>query len=206
MGNLIQQQKTILLPAAAKIGRDGTVTWLIKGKKKTGKLTKTGRVRFHVDTWTAQFTDETGTVQRISTKTKNRSAAEQILARYEAEVARIKSGVVTREELDSVQTRHVSLEEALEQFRTKMVAGGCTPEHVFKTMQRVTRFCFETGINSVAKIRREPVERWMANEIQKRILTPSSVNHYLTAIKSFAQYLTEGAFSKKGRNCSCLFG
>jgi integrase len=31
----------------------------------------------------------------------------------------------------------------------------------------------------------------MANEIQKKILTPSSVNHYLTAIKSFVQYLTD---------------
>jgi len=79
MGSLIQRQKTILLPEGAKVGRDGTVTWLVKGKKKTGKLTKTGRVRFHVDMWTAQFTDETGTVQRVSTKTKNRSAAEKNL-------------------------------------------------------------------------------------------------------------------------------
>jgi len=58
-------------------------------------------------------------------------------------------------------------------------------------MQRVTRLCQETGMASVTKIRREAVERWMANEIQKKILTPNSVNHYLTAIKSFVQYLVD---------------
>jgi len=113
MGNLIQQQKTIPLPKGAKIGRDGIVTWLAKGKKKTGKLSKTGTVIVRVDTWTAQFTDETCTVRRGSTKTKNRSAAEKILARYETEVDRIKSGVATREELDKVQTRQITLGDAL---------------------------------------------------------------------------------------------
>ena len=40
------------------------------------------------DTWTAQFTDETGAVRRVSTKTTNRSVAEKILARYEAGMVR----------------------------------------------------------------------------------------------------------------------
>ena len=108
MGNLIRVWKTVPLPTGAKIGRSGTVTWTVKGKKRTGKLSGTDKVSHQVDTWSAEYTDETGKVRRVSTKTKNRSAAEQILARYEAEVARIKSGVVTREELTKAQTPQIT--------------------------------------------------------------------------------------------------
>ena len=38
MGSLIKIWKTLPMPAGAKIGRNGTVSWLAKGKKKTGKL------------------------------------------------------------------------------------------------------------------------------------------------------------------------
>ena len=38
MGSLIKIWKTLPMPNGAKIGRNGTVTWLAKGKKKTGKL------------------------------------------------------------------------------------------------------------------------------------------------------------------------
>ena len=191
MGHLIRVWTKSPLPSSAKIGRNGTVTWTVKGKKRTGKLSGTDTVSHQVDTWSAEYTDETGKVRRVTTKTKNRSAAEQILAKYEAEVARIKSGVVTREELTKAQTPRLTLDEALERFRTKMVAAGNTPDHITLTLQRVLRLCLESGIDSVAKICREAVERWIANEVQKKVLTPNSINHYITAVKSFTQYLVD---------------
>ena len=61
MGSLIKIWKTIPIPAGAKVGRTGTVTWTVKGKKRTGKMSASpGRVTVQSDTWTAQFTDETG--------------------------------------------------------------------------------------------------------------------------------------------------
>jgi len=173
------------------VKRDGTVTWTVKGKKRTGKITKKGTVSLQVDTWTAQFTDENGKSQRVSTKTKNRSAAEKILARYETEIDRIKSGVLTRDELSATKTRRITLEDALKRFRTKMTASGNTEEYVNKTEQRILRLCSETNIDAISKICRETVERWIANEIQKKILSPSSINHYITAIKSFVKYIVE---------------
>jgi len=113
MGSLIQNWKTIPLPEGAKVGRDGAVTWIVRGKKKTGKLSGTGKVTVQVDVWTAQFTDETGKVQRISTKTKDRSIAAKILAQKEAEVDRIRAGIATREELDKAQAPRIALEEVL---------------------------------------------------------------------------------------------
>jgi len=52
MGSLIKIWKTMPMPDGAKVGRNGTVTWLAKGKKKTGKLaTVPGRVTVQSDTW-----------------------------------------------------------------------------------------------------------------------------------------------------------
>ena len=60
MGSLIKIWKTIEMPPGARVKQDGTVTWTVKGKKRTGKLSKTGSVSVQSDTWTAQFTDENG--------------------------------------------------------------------------------------------------------------------------------------------------
>ena len=191
MGTLIRQWKTISLPKNATVGRNGHVTWFAKGIKRTGKLSKSGKVNVQSENWTAQFTDETGAVRRVTTKTTNRSAAEIILARYVAEVDRIRAGVATREELSKAHVRHITLDDALKRFRTKMTASGNTTEHVNKTEQRILRLCNETKIDTIAKIRRETIERWIASEIQKKILSPSSINHYITAIKSFVKYVVD---------------
>ena len=42
MGRLINSWKTIPFPAGATVKRDGIVTWMVKGKKKTGKISKNG--------------------------------------------------------------------------------------------------------------------------------------------------------------------
>ena len=113
------------MPAGAMV-KNGIVTWTVKGKTRTGKITKNGKVTVQVDTWTAQYTDENGEVRRVSTKTKNRSIAERILANYVAEVERIRGGIMTREELEKVVAKNVSLDDAVEKFRTKMIASGVT--------------------------------------------------------------------------------
>jgi hypothetical protein len=43
MGSLIKIWKTIVLPEGAAVKRDGTVTWTVKGKKRTGKMTSSGK-------------------------------------------------------------------------------------------------------------------------------------------------------------------
>ena len=180
------------IPDGAKVGRNGTVTWLAKGKRKTGKLaTVPGRVTVQSDTWTAQFVDENGKCQRISTKTTVRSIAEKILARYQTEVDRIRTGVATRDELSRIHFRLVTLEKALEQYRTKMIADGSTLKHINGTLTRIKKMCGETGIESLADIRREALERWIASEVQRKVFSPRSINHYLTSFKSFAQYLAD---------------
>ena len=190
MGTLIRAWKTIPLPPGATVKKN-IVTWTAKGKKKTGKLSGLDRVSVQVDTWTAQFTDETGKVRRVSTKTANRNAAEKILSNFEAEVDRIKSGVVTREELAQIPLRHITLDSALEKFRTKLVAGGNTASHVRTSMYRIRTVLQDCEIDSIPKIRREAVERWIADEIQKKERSLGTINSYLIIVKGFVQYLAD---------------
>ena len=191
MGSLLRIWKTIPMPKNAAVGCDGKVTWTVGGKKKTGKLSGTSRVRVQVSAWTAQFTDETGQTRRVSTRTSNRSAAEKILAKHEAEIDRIKSGVVTRSELLRSQTRHATLEDMLEQFRTKMIAEGSSVRHVANTQRQILSFFDEAGITSVDKLLREVVEKWVATEIQSKVRSPRTINKYIGCIKAFVQYLTD---------------
>ena len=190
MGTLIRAWKTIPLPADAKV-KNGIVTWTAKGKKKTGKMSGSDRVSVQVGTWTAQFTDENGKVRRVSTKTANRQAAEKILSNFVAEIDRVKSGVVTRDELDQLPLRHITLDSALEKFRTKLVAGGNTATHVRTSMYRLQKIFQSCEIDSIPKIRREVVERWIAGEIQKKVRSHGTINSYLITLKGFAQYLTD---------------
>jgi integrase len=191
MGALIQIWKTIPIPAGAVAGQDGTIKWFSQGKIKTGKLSGTNRVSVQSDTWTAQFSDETGKVRRVSTHTVNRSVAERILAQHEKEIDRIKAGIITREELDKVQVRQTPLKKLLKQFRKKMTASGKTPSYINLTMQELVSVFDDCRIDSIEKFRRETVDQWIANEVQRKVRSIGTINCYLIAVKVFAQYLTD---------------
>jgi len=195
------------MPEGATVSRDGKVTWTARGKKRTGKLSPTGNVSMQVDTWTAQFTDETGKTRKVPTKTTVRSVAEKILAKYEMDVARIRTGVATREELDKAEAPKVTVAEALDRLLTKMKASGNVPLHIRTTRQQITDILKDCGIDSIADIRREPIERWIANELQRRDnsvetindserrhkkpRSATTINQYVSSLKCFVQYLTE---------------
>ena len=184
------------LPAGATVKQNGTVTWTVKGKKRTGKLSGTNRVSFQVDTWTAQFTDENGKSQRVSTKTTVRSVAEKILARYQSEVDRIRTGVATRDELNRAQIKQTPLDTLIEQFRTKMTADGRVPVYIKTTIRQISALFATCGIDSLAAIRRESVERWIADEIHRKKRAAATINSFIISVKAFVQYLTDtGVFA-----------
>jgi integrase len=179
------------MPPGATVGRNGLVTWTVRGKKRTGKLSGTDRVSIQVDTWTAKFKDENGKIRRIPTKETNRKVAEQILAQYEKDIARIKTGVITREELDRAQVKSMPLNDLLEQYRTKMVANGLTQRTIKDAFRKIFVLFASCEIDTLAKIRRETIERWVANEINSKIRAAGTINSYLSAVRCFVQYLVD---------------
>jgi hypothetical protein len=140
------------MPVGAKVKGDGTVTWTVKGKRRPGKISKAGNVSLQVDTWTAQFTDEKGKIRKVATKVTDRAVAEKMLVKYEREVDRIRTGVLTREELAKAEAPQVTLEEALERFETSMLANGCVPKYIKTTKDLVSKILGDCGIKSLADI------------------------------------------------------
>ena len=78
-----------------------------------------------------------------------------MLAQYEKEVERIKTGVITREELEKVQVQHTPLDDMLGQFRTKMIADGTMASYIDAAFRKISTLFSDCNIDSLAKIRRE---------------------------------------------------
>ena len=191
MGTLIQIWKTISMPVGATTEQDGTVTWVSRGKKKTGKLSGTNRVSVQSDTWTAQFSDETGKVRRVSTKTTNRSVAEKILAHHETAVDHKKLQITSCKELDRLQAQQIPLEDLFVQFQHKMMVTGYSTTYIKLALQQILSMFKECKIDSVVEIRRETIERWIVDETQRKMRSIGTINTYLSAAKAFTQYLTD---------------
>ena len=62
--------------------------------------------------------------------------------------------------------------------------------HIKHTIHRITKLFQACNIDSLVKIRREAVERWIADEIQKSALAAGTINAYIIAVKAFVGYLT----------------
>jgi integrase len=190
MATLVKIYKKIPLQKGA-IVKGKQVFWTSKQKKRTGKLTPDGKVSHQIDVWTAQFTDENGKTKRISTKTTNKIAAEKILAKYVAEVDQIKAGILTRKNLALAKAKKLSIEDALEKFKTKMSASGVTAGHVKKTIGHIITFCGETSIETLPSLKRDIAEQWIADNLQTKERSARTINSYIVSLKSFTKYLAE---------------
>ncbi len=67
MGSLYLSSYTMPIPEGAKISGN-QVKWASKGKTKTGTLSGPGQVLIRSDTQIAKYTDEGGSVKKVSTK------------------------------------------------------------------------------------------------------------------------------------------
>jgi integrase len=119
------------------------------------------------------------------------SRRRKVLARLVAEVDRIRAGIATREELEKAHVQGITFDEALERFQIKMRASGGTERHIQTTLRHVLQILGGNEMNSITKICREAVERWIADEMQSKTRSPRTINSYLGSIKSFTQYLTD---------------
>jgi len=193
MGSLQKSSYTIPLPNGAVV-KNGIVTWTSQGKKRTGKLSGEDRVFCESEFWIAKYTDENGKVRTVSTKTKDRNAANRILAKLETEVERIRAGVATREELVSAVASKSPIAEILEKYRIKMIAERLSKSHIHGVFQQITDLFAVCQIGTLANIDRNKIEKWIATEVQSGIKTPRTINAYLISTKTFLNWCVENGY------------
>ncbi len=205
MGSVFQPSYSIPIPVNATI-KDGVAYWTSKGKSKSGKVVGS-RVLCYSEKYTIKYTDENNKVRKIASKTKDKAAATQILVRHEAEVAKIRAGILTRSDISISSKSSEPIEKYLKKFRVKMVASGGTEKHISGTINKIETICSDLKITKLPELERGRIEQWIADEKSGQwaenekkgyhrigIRSPRTINSYLVAVKSFTAWCVENDF------------
>ena len=190
MGTLSLSSYTIPIPENATI-KNGIVSWKVGKKMKTGKLSGTDKVLCQSEIWIAQFVDENGKLKRVSTKTKDKSAANRVLVKYENEVSLIRAGLTIRSEVNRAIASTKPIKEFVDKYEVKMVARGNSSRYIELAIQRINTIFDECKIDCLSGINRNIIDQWIALEIEKGARTPSTINTYVAAISGFLSWCVE---------------
>jgi integrase len=170
MGTVFKKQTTRPVPAGAEIivrqGRRFARWKTRKGKTRTAPLTvgKDGseRIRTESRCYVAKFKDGAGIVQTIPTGCRDETAARQKLAALERRAELIRSGVMSSAE--DVISRHQTtpLSGHFDAYEEHLKAKGVTGKRVKESRYYLDRLAAESPFSSLADLRREALERWLA--------------------------------------------
>ncbi len=199
MGTLKRQAFTIPMPDGAKVKGD-VVTWTAKGKTKTGKLSPdTGRVLVHSETWTARYKDEAGKTVEVSTKCRDRAAANRVLAKLENEVIQIRTGAVSRRDIDLDRAQSEPLAKHLADFYVAQAAKGVGQVQMKHDRTMLPRFFSEADIETLDEITKQTLEKWIVGCLEGRIVAPikkrqrgpRTINSYIDRLRVFCRWAVD---------------
>ncbi|MDR3235008.1 MAG: site-specific integrase [Planctomycetaceae bacterium] len=194
---VIRCSKTIPLPKNAVI-RKNTVAWTTKrGKKKTGRLNENGNVIIKLDTWQIQYRDENGKLRRETPGLKSEDAARFYLAKKEAEVQRIKAGILTRNELEQSVRRNVSIQTLIENFLNSLIAAGANQIHIKQTQQKLQYLTETLDIKFIRNITADSVEQWIVAERKYAKKSARTINSYTERLKCFCNWAVRTGYLEK---------
>ncbi|MDR2643379.1 MAG: hypothetical protein LBC74_11365 [Planctomycetaceae bacterium] len=105
MSRIYKNVQRIPVPVNAKVYKKLVMWKGIGGSLRTGVLMDSGFVRVESPYWSVQFKDEYSKRKTVTTYTKIKEEAQRILNKLEKDVIRIRSGIVTRQEIELVDNR-----------------------------------------------------------------------------------------------------
>ncbi len=198
MGSLIQQQYTIPFPKGAKIKGD-QVTWTSKEKAKTGILSGPDRVAVRSGVWYAQYTDESGKQKRVSTGCRDKAAANKMLVKLENEVTQIRTGVLSRRDIDSSYAKNEPIKKHLDDFYISQKAKGVGEQQIKDDESMLPRLFQEAGIETLAEITKSRLDLWIVGCLEGRIFDPKkkrirgarTINSYMDRLRVFCRWCVD---------------
>lgn len=122
------------------------------------------RVRVESREWYVRIKMADGSRQDINSRCRDKSAAAAWLAARTREQERVKAGVVTTAELDTVTAGRKPLGDSIEAFLKSMRDNGRTEKHVSGVARYIERAAEGLGWKTLTDLDGEALSGWLANE------------------------------------------
>jgi integrase len=203
MGTVFRKVVTRPVPAGATITqcRDGTATakWTPRGARRPVVAPVVtlddGRqvVRQESGSYFARYRDAGGLVREVTTRCRDKAAAEQRLAELERRADRIRAGVMTRREADAADRMNESLDQHIDDYIDRLPGkrgGQATPLHRDNTRRYLRRLAADCGWSCPADLSRSDLEAWIADQSRKG-RSARSINCHRAAAAAFASWLAD---------------
>jgi integrase len=198
MGTVFRKQVTRPLPAGAEVFvRHGEryARWKDrKGKTRTAPVTTgkdgTDRIVTESPYFVAKYRDGSGVVCVEPTGCRDETAARQVLAELERRAELVRSNVMTAAEV-AIGTHQASpLAKHFDAFDEHYQAKGVTRIHREDTGRYVRRLAADCAFRTLADLRREALERWLALRAAEG-MSARARNAYRNALSSFCNWCVE---------------
>ena len=200
MASLYKQRYTKKIPQGAEI-------LTINGEKKVKVAGKGGKVKMYdyvigrdgqpriggySNTWFVSYVDPDGIRRNQTTGCSDKSAARQVLAKIEQQLEHVKSGMMSKHELQMLESRELPIEDHFEDYMkhldVKTVRGrSLCKAHKDGVRQRLDQIINDCDIQTLEDINVELLEQWML-DFKESGMSPRTVNHYRSAIVSFCNW------------------
>jgi integrase len=165
-----------------------------RGKARTAPLAvgKDGSERIVTESpyYVAKYRDCAGVVREVATGCRDETAARQVLADLERRAELVRSGVMTAAEAAVSDHQAAPLAEHLGAFDEHHQAKGVTKIHREDTGRYLRRLAGDCGFGTLADLRREALERWLAQRTAEG-MSARTRNAYRNALVSFCNWCVE---------------
>jgi integrase len=198
MGTVFRKSYTKPLPAGAEVfTRKGErfARWKDrKGKARTAPLTvgEEGGERLIIESpyFVAKYRDGAGVVRVEATGCRDETAARRVLADLERRAELVRSNVMTAAEAAIGDHQAAPLAKHFAAFDEHHGAKGVTKIHQEDTGRYLNRLAADCAFNTLADLRREPLERWLALRAAEG-MSARTRNAYRNALVSFCNWCVE---------------
>ena len=151
--------------------------------KRGGKSNRGGK-------YSIAWSDHTGKRRTKSSGTTDKAAAERIAAKYEADAALRREGVIdpTLDAIGKESQRSIALH--LADYESKLRAAHRTEKHVRNTAQFIRWVAEHAGFETAGDISADGVNRYAA-KLRDEGRSARTIQAHLSAIKAFTKWLAE---------------
>ena len=139
--------------------------------------------------WYAAWTDHTGKRRTQCTHTTDKSTAERIARKFEADAALRRDGVIDPA-LDAISSESQRpLEDHLTDFESRLRSAGRTDQYVRETMKYIRDICRHGQFADASSINASAVTQF-AGLLRDQGRSARTIQAYLAAIKGFTRWMS----------------